>query len=328
MTRLWDALSAERQDCVFLFITHNLEFAASRPGTKYIIQEYHPTPNWRLQEVPQDENFNEDFVTLILGSRQPVLFVEGNASTSLDRIIYRSCYPDHLVVALESSSAVIHAVTSMRNNAEFTRIDCQGIIDRDHRAEEEIEHLFSLGVHVLPVAEIENILLLPDVSRVIAEIEGYKDGELDAQLQKLRNQIFNIITDKDEFERTVLRWTKRRIDIYLKHLDLRKADNIDVLKQCYNDKTASIDISDIASQARSTIQGAADKEDLSAFLTYYDNKGMFAIAASTLKRINAKEFRNWLERVLTNGSLPQLTAAIQAYLPQLLNRQKNTRTGR
>ena len=314
MTALWDELAAARPDCAFFFITHSLEFAASRPGRKYMIQDFHPAPVWTLQEVPEDTGFSEDFTTLILGSRRPVLFVEGNAATSLDKLIYRSCYPDHLVVPLESCSAVIRAVTSMRANTDFTRISCQGIVDRDHRSNKEIEYLRSRNVHVLPVAEIENLFLLPDVSRAIAHIEGYDGDTLTACLDKLRDAAFGLVASRADLDRAVLRWTRRRIDRHLKQLDLSGADDIDELKRRCSDGTASLDVGALASEARNSIRSAVDNDDLPAFLAHYDNKGLFALAARTLRNDGGKSFKNWLERILANGSQPQLTAALRAAL--------------
>lgn len=36
---------------------------------------------------------SEEIVTLILGSRRPILFVEGQEN-SLDQAVYRACYPE------------------------------------------------------------------------------------------------------------------------------------------------------------------------------------------------------------------------------------------
>ena len=317
MTALWDELAAARPDCAFFFITHSLEFAASRPGRKYMIQDFHPAPVWTLDEVPEDTGFGEDFTTLILGSRRPVLFVEGNAATSLDKLIYRSCYPGHLVVPRESSSAVIHAVTSMRANADFTRISCQGIVDRDHRSEKEIEYLRSRDVHVLPVAEIENLFLLPDVSRAIAHIEGYEGDALRARLDEVRDAAFALVASRSDLDRAVLRWAGRRIDRHLKQLDLRGAGDIDELNRRCSDGTASLHIDALASEARNIVQSAVDNNDLPAFLAHYDNKGLFALAARALRNDDGKSFKNWLERILSNGSQPQLTAAMRAALPPI-----------
>ena len=93
MAKLWDELEAARPDCAFVFITHDLEFAASRAAQKFVILDFEPTPRWKIEAVPEDTGFSEELTTLILGSRRPVLFVEGTEA-SLDYAIYRCCFPD------------------------------------------------------------------------------------------------------------------------------------------------------------------------------------------------------------------------------------------
>ena len=208
MTLLWDELGSARPDCAFVFITHSLEFAAARPGDKYVVREYQPGPAWIIDPVPHDTGFSEEFATLILGTRRPVLFVEGTTS-SLDRSIYDACFPDHLVLPLASCEAVIHAVASMQTNAALTRINCHGIVDGDHRSPEEIDYLRGRGVIVLPVAELENVFLLPEVSRAIAAHEAHDGDGLDARLNDLRQAVFACITSSRQQRATVLRYITR-----------------------------------------------------------------------------------------------------------------------
>ena len=60
-----------------------------------------------------------------------------------------------------------------------------------------------------------------------------------------------------------------------------------------------------------------DNNDLATLLTHYDNKGLFALAAQHLKNTNPKPFKKWLERVLSNGSVPQLSDAIRNSLHEI-----------
>ncbi|MCK4946377.1 MAG: AAA family ATPase [Alphaproteobacteria bacterium] len=92
MSKLWDMLEAARPDCAFIFISHDLEFVASRIGQKYVIRDYDPSGKWTIEKVPDETDFSEEITTQILGSRRPILFVEGEGS-SLDFAIYRNCYP-------------------------------------------------------------------------------------------------------------------------------------------------------------------------------------------------------------------------------------------
>ena len=97
MAKVWDELEAARKDCVFVLLTHDLEFAASRVAQKFTIRDFDPAPHWTIEEVQENTGFNEEITTLILGSRRPILFVEG-VEDSLDQAIYRCCYPDWTVI--------------------------------------------------------------------------------------------------------------------------------------------------------------------------------------------------------------------------------------
>ena len=99
LTKVWDELEAARQDCAFVLITHDLNFAASRVAQKFIIRDFDPSPHWTIEKVPEDTEFDEEITTLILGSRRPILFVEGDAN-SLDKAIYRCSFPCWTVIPL------------------------------------------------------------------------------------------------------------------------------------------------------------------------------------------------------------------------------------
>ena len=316
MTLLWDELGAARPDCAFVFITHSLEFAAARPGDKYVVREYQPGPAWIIDPVPHDTGFSEEFTTLILGSRRPVLFVEGTAS-SLDRSIYDVCYPDHLVLPRESCDAVIHAVASMRANPSLTRVTCHGIVDGDHRSAEDIEHLRARGVAVLPVAELENIFLLPEVSRAIAAHEGHEGDGLDARLNALRKEVIDSIGSDEQKRATVLRHVTRQIDRLVKRIDLSAACSAKELKQSLDDDIGSIDVEALACLVEDEIESSIRADDLPALLAFYENKGLLAQAARHLKDTKREPFKDWIERILRKNPPPELTKAISDALPDL-----------
>ena len=316
MTLLWDELSAARPDCAFVFITHSLEFAAERPGAKHVVREYQPGPTWTIDPVPQDTGFSEEFTTLILGSRRPVLFVEGAAS-SLDRSIYDACYPDHLVLPRESCDAVIHAVTSMRTNTALTRVTCHGIVDGEHRSPDEIAYLRERGVMVLPVAELENIFVLPEVSRAIAVHEAHEGHGLEVRLSNLREAVFASIESDGQKRATVLQHVTRQIDRLLKRMDLSAAASVEELKKTFDEKVGSIDVEALVSDVEEQIESAIRDNDLAALLAVYENKGLFAEAARHLKDSKLDPFKDWLERILRKNSAPELTRAITNALPVL-----------
>jgi ABC-type dipeptide/oligopeptide/nickel transport system ATPase component len=316
MAKLWDELEAARQDCAFIFITHDLEFAASRVAQKFIIRDYEPTPHWTIEMVPENTGFDEETTTLILGSRRPILFVEGDES-SLDAAIYRCCYPDWTVIPRGSCEQVIHSVVTMRRNNELTRVTCSGIVDADDYQASDIAYLGQLGVAVLSVSEIENVILLPTVSRAIAVSEGYEGVDLETRLSSLQNAIFDTLKSTAAIDAVVTRYCRRRIDRLLKKFDLSRSSTISDITAEYNRQVAALNIADIARLATDRIEKALLDHDLPALLANYDNKALLQLAAKFLKSSKLDDFEAWLTRILRNNKAPALTVAISSSLPTI-----------
>lgn len=316
MSKLWDELEAVRPDCAFVFITHDLEFAAARAAQKFVIRDYDPTPCWTIDDVPEDTGFDEDLATLILGSRRPILFVEGDRS-SLDLALYRCCYPDWTVVPRSSCTEVIHAVVTMRANADLTRITCSGIVDADHYDDDDKNYLRDLGIETLPVTEIENVVLLPEVSVAIAQSEGFSGEELEQRIASLTDAIFESVDSDEAIEKVAVRYCKRRIDRILKKLDLSGARTTDEIESEYTQRTGELDVRGLTERFKGEIRQAIAERDLSRLLALYDNKGLMALAASKLKSCRQKVFESWLTRVLRNRTAPGVVEAIVRHLPTI-----------
>lgn len=316
MSKLWDELEAARPDCAFVYITHDLEFASARNAQKFVIRDYTPTPNWVVEAVPENTGFSEELSTLILGSRRPILFVEGG-KTSLDLPIYRACYPDWTVVPRSSCTEVIHAVVTMRNNASLTRVTCSGIVDGDDYPQEDKDYLAGLGIQVLSVSEVENLLLLPSVTASIAEHEGHVSDAITTKQTDIATEVFATLDEPQKIEKVVVEYCKRRIDRALKKVDLSAGTTIADLQASYASATADVDIAAIAAQRTQEIEDAIAANDLTKLLEYYDNKGLVAIAARHLKNQKRDAFEAWIIRSLRNDTCPHLKVSLSAVLPTI-----------
>jgi hypothetical protein len=205
----------------------------------------------------------------------------------------------------------------MRNNDSLTRITCSGIVDADDYSVEDKEYLQNLGIATLPVSEIENIILLPSVSRMIAHHEGLSGDELDTRLNNLSEAIFDSLSTERAVEKVVTRYCRRRIDRLLKKIDLSDSETVQAIAQKYTLETDALNIGNIAQEARSRINKAVENQDLPLLLENYDNKGMMAFAASNLKGCSRSHFENWLVRVLRNGNVQGLIESIREVLPEI-----------
>lgn len=317
LSRLWDELEAARPDCAFILITHDLEFASSRPGNKYVLKNYTPVDGWSIEPVPDNTGFSEELVTLILGSRKPILFVEGGES-SLDTAFYRACYPNWTVLARGGCESVIHSVVTMRRNAELTRVTCAGLVDADGHDEADRERLSSMGVSVLPVSEIENLLLLPSVSRAILETNHLEGEELDMKLSLLKAAIFKDASDTANVTEVVLSYCRRRIDRMLKQIDFSAAKSIDDLASSYLTRSSELDVRELADGLEKKIAAAIANEDLAELLAVYDRKKpLLSLAASHLKNWKVDVFAGWIPRAVRSPTDDKIRAAIQAELPAI-----------
>jgi energy-coupling factor transporter ATP-binding protein EcfA2 len=316
--RLWDELEAARIDCAFLLITHDLEFAASRKAQKFVIQKYVHKNSWELEQIPADVEFSEELTTLILGSRRPILFVEGT-DTSLDLPIYRACYPSFTVVPRGSCEIVVKSVTTMRKNAQLTRVTCAGIVDGDGLTEEERQVVEGFGIGVLPVSEIENIFLLPGVAQAILEMEGYSRDEIGAALDAITAQIVQLAENEGVRNSIIINYCRRRIDRSLKRVSFEDATSVEELGAAFGEKMVRIDVRAVSAEISNALQQAIDRRDVTALLIYLDAKGpLLNIAASTLKGNRARDFLNWALRIIGSKDDNALKQALTRILPNLI----------
>jgi hypothetical protein len=164
---LWDKIEAIRADCAFVYITHDLEFAASRlDGRKIWISSFDGKA-WTWADIATDSALPDALSMQILGSRRPILFVEGD-DVSADAAVYSLLYPLEHVVPRQSCARVIQATKAMASLPAFHHLTVRGLVDRDHRCDEDINALRSAGVLVADVAEVENLFCVDEAIAAVA----------------------------------------------------------------------------------------------------------------------------------------------------------------
>lgn len=323
ISNLWDEIEKLRPDCSFLMITHDIEFAATRVARKYVIRNYYSDPAWDISEIP-DSELDEQTITLILGSRKPILFVEGK-KTSLDMEIYRLCYPEWTVIPKGACKDVIQAVSSLRKLNEdmpILNIKCAGIVDRDTRDNSQIQKLEGEGIKVLPCSEIENIFSRSSVAYEILKIEDFTDDELTNKQEQFKTELLDYIQDKlsgDKLEKFVVKRIHRRIDTYLKNIDLSDTQNSNDMKDKLISELSTLTNSKInewISEMKNEIQKCIDHQDIDGLLEIYEDKGLLAKTASILRDARKSDFENWLMRKLKVPN-NRLLQAIKSVLPEL-----------
>ena len=188
---LFDLIENERQDCSFIYLTHDIDFAFSRQNAiKVWAKSYEGSNVWDYELLEDESPIPEQLYLEILGSRKPVIFLEGDNS-SIDYELYEQVYFDHTLKPLGSCEKVIHSVKSFNEQNGFHHIESFGIIDRDRRIQDDVVRLNSKSIWVLDVAESENLLLLEEIVKSVAKHMGKDPNDVFNQVKDNLIQFFN-----------------------------------------------------------------------------------------------------------------------------------------
>ena len=156
---LWDKIEAARPDCTFVYITHDLDFAATRTAAKIRAKEYDGT-DWDRDEVPPGPATPDWLLSTYLGtagrccSSRATRPATTRPSTPHCTRTNWSC---HGVVR-----QAVEATKSMGRLSSLHNLSVRGLVDRDRRGNDEIKALHDDGMLVADVAEVENLLCLPE----------------------------------------------------------------------------------------------------------------------------------------------------------------------
>ncbi len=313
MSDLWDLLESERSDCSFIFITHDLNFAISRTAKTIILLKYNHPDKWDLETKQDKIGLDEKIVTQILGSRKPILFVEGK-NNSLDQAIYGACFPSWTIVPCGSCRDVIHSVITMNKHKNMNWHNCAGIIDRDDRELYEQNYLKDNRIGVLPVAIIENLFLLPDISKEIAIYENYEEEELSNRLQQLKCAIFSQARKPGIQNSIIEKYCKRTVYNKLRQIYFRDFTSIYDMDNLFQNETKKIDFKSMEVKKRTELTEAINQQNLNKLLQIYNLKGLVKILAKIIRSNNTKEFKNWIIRHINAEENSKIVQAIKLYL--------------
>ncbi|MDD4514826.1 AAA family ATPase [Massilibacteroides sp.] len=281
--KLWNQLELERQDCIFIYMTHDLDFASSRNAKKFWIQNFKYNHSWSIEPIPEN-NIPESLLMELLGSRKKILFCEGeNNERSLDLSIYELLFPDYTIRAVRSCKDVI-SYTRAFNKIANKNAKAYGLIDRDFRTEEQFKKLREDNIYCLQVAEVENLFL---TEGFISAFVDYKAETI--TIQKLKQKTIEKLThDK---ERQVANFLSNKINFYFKESHLKGGNSKDEIYSSFNDFRDQIMIEEWYSERSKEIDDLIKQQDYEKVVELYNNKGLHTIIENLLG-YKSNEFRN------------------------------------
>lgn len=271
MKSVWDTVEGIRPDCTFIYLTHDLEFAASRSDSTCIWVKSFDAENrkWDYEILRSPDELPEDVYLDLLGSRKPILFIEGTDNRSIDVRIYTLLYPEYTIKPLGGCSKVIETTRTFNDLKSFHHIESHGIVDRDRRTNKEVESLRIRNIAVPDVAEIENLLLIEPVVRLVARRMGLNENNA---FDTVRTNIINMFAgelDTQALLHTRHR-TKREIECFI---DRRSAD-IDAYEEHIRNLTADCNPRQLYGELRQKFLTYVRERRYNKILRVYNQKSM------------------------------------------------------
>ncbi|MGR5945798.1 DUF4435 domain-containing protein [Enterobacter sp. C4G1] len=263
--KLWQLLEINRNDCAFVYLTHDLDFAASREGAKQIFMKGFDGKGFDWEIIPDNEGLPEAMLLELIGSRKPVLFIEGDEG-SKDSEIFKLTYPKFFVKPVGGCSNVILATKAFRRLHPLHQLECNGIIDRDYLIEGQITAYEKNGIYALKVAEVENLFITPQLIKAVAERLLLNKDET---LKKVREYVINRF--RSDIEEHAMNIAKHMITIHFGRFSSDTKDP-DTLQFYYQEYIKSLDPKDIYIQAKKEAELLIENEDYIGILKVYNKK--------------------------------------------------------
>ena len=308
MNKLWKAIEENRPDCFFIYITHDTKFAAGHAHSKKLWVKSYDGKDWEWELVDQSD-LPEECLLDILGNRKNVLFVEGTQD-SYDTQIYKEIFQEYYVVPCGSCTKVIEYTKAMNSNKQLHHLKAIGLIDRDYRTETEINSLKKSNIHVLEIAEVENLFCVEEILIAINKHQGFTNSD---NVNKVKEYII-----KDRFSKQIQSQICKAVVSEIKYLlniyDLSGKELSDI-KVNFDAITEKISFEYIKENIEEKFNNALSQEEYSEILRLFNQKDL-PKSIGHYFNIDDKDYCDLIMRLLKSNQSNDIIEGIKKYLPK------------
>lgn len=281
---LWAEIESLRSDCLFVYLTHDVDFAAANElATKIWLKSFDGT-SWDWEQLLPSSDLPDELTLEILGSRKPVVFVEG-VSGSFDSSLYASILSDFLVIPRGSCSQVIQSVKALKSNPQIHHLEVYGIIDRDRRVPAEIAKLEKDSIYVLNVAEVENLFCTKEVLEIVSNRLG-RDSVAD--FQSVSNTVFTRLQGELDTQVSLRVSSEIKFQLNMFNDGKKGAQEIEEALQAL---ASSIDVNQIYADTKALYVNVLESKNYEELLALFNRKSLSSQVSAALG--------------LASGSLPE-----------------------
>lgn len=303
--KLWDILEVKREDCIFVYLTHDLDFASSRTTAQKIwIKSFTPPTNWNMEVLPENE-LPETMLMELLGSRKNILFCEGEKD-SLDKNIYTSLFPNFTIMYVSSCVSVIN-YTRAFNKLPNTHAKAYGILDSDFRDTDELQSLVEDSIYSFGVTEPENLFLDEEFLKLFNK---KYDGD-ENTIMELKTSILKKF-DMD-MELQVSNYISSKVNHIFKTSHMQKGNTYKNVEDNFQNFNQCIKLEEWYEARTEEIKEIIQNKDYKSAIKKYNNKGLKSLANQHFRMSNFQDRAiNLLRR------MPEAQATILKYFPDAL----------
>ncbi|TXE88582.1 AAA family ATPase [Campylobacter volucris] len=264
--KLWSVLERHRQDCLFIYITHDLNFAANHIEADKFWIKFYNGQKWEIEKIEENDIPQELFLKL-LGARRNILFVEGK-SESLDTKIYSILYPQYQIIPCDGCENVLSYTKTFNEQNALHGFNAYGIIDRDFRTQEEIDSANKNKVKVLEVAEVENLFLLECVILAILEQSDEKE-----KFEEVKNYIFET-KYKNVLQNQISEKLEKEVKYKLKSI-FKESKTPEQIQEKISSLEQLIGFENLHKDIENKFNSVYESKDYDELLKIFNQKGIF-----------------------------------------------------
>ena len=304
--KLWSEIEKLRSDCLFVYLTHDVDFAAANEcSTKVWLKSFDGT-DWEWELIARDNNLPDELLFELLGSRRPVVFVEGEAG-SYDTALYRAVLSYYLVIPMGGCENVIQSVKALKANSQLHHLNVSGLIDRDRRLDAEIAALKEHSIFVMSVAEVENLFCTKEVFALVSERLA---RDPTADFETVSTAIIKRLASEIEKQASLraIGEIKFRLNCYDS-----TAVGKDQLESALRSLADGIEIDSLYQESLDRFQNAIDQNDFDALLRLYNRKSLSDQVGKALG-LSHHELPELVIRLAQSSSAKQVREALAQYL--------------
>ena len=310
VSKLWDIIEKHREGSIFVYLTHDSNFVASRINSKLFWIEKYDGTEWVYKPLPENDNLPQHLMVALVGNREPVLFCESQDEYKYDDIVFKMMFPEFKVIPAAGCDAVIAKVKAY--SIAGLPQKAFGIIDCDYKDQSYLEGQETDGIFHLPFFEIENFLFSEEIiTGVIATFSRDKENAFANLKSALKN---DFISKKEQ-------WIIRKIAFRLRETfftgKIKRLKDFPELKVEYTSFSSSVDLDALHASYEAEIQQVIDADDYNTLLRYYDDKGIFTMFLPQLKLENKMPYKEAVFTYLSEHK-DVLTGLRSKYFPGII----------